>query len=325
MVLNMQELSKKDRFLIVATFFWFVIGLIFSLYLLDEENLENYEFLLLFLIILSPPIIYWSYRWILGGEKSERKKEKERNKFELIKSSPTIENNVTIKNINSYVIAIIVFYLFIVFGFAADLVVNEYLKSQAQLHGWGKIPLDIPRNAESWSSAIVYFRVLSGVACIIAILIAYKEAKAQITEIGISGLTCSVGWFIAWIIIPFANLVMPWRALGSLDRATKFAAIYGRKGDQWNAKGIKWISWRAVFVGVCFVIAGTSSTLINKAVVELSQKEPTSIYHFYGIINENNLLISITIAVYLLFGISIVVYFGMVNKNLKKIGSESIP
>ena len=322
--LDIMNISKEDRFLIVASFFWFVGGLIFSLYYMSEEHLKIHEFFILLFAILSPPIIYWSYRWIFGGEKSEIAKEKELNKLEQIELSQLIDCNLTTYNINSYVISIIVFSLFMIVGFCADIFINEYLKFQVFSSGWGEAPIDVVRNAEAWSSASMYFRLFSGIAFLIAILISYNETKARITALGFSGLTCSIGRLIAWLIIPFANMVMPWRAFGALDRASRFAAKYYRSGDLGNATGVMWVSWRATFVGICFIITGLTAVLINKEMAELSNQTPSSIYQFTSLINNTNQLLAISMFVYGLFAVSVVVYFSGLNGNLKEVEARSL-
>ena len=122
-----------------------------------------------------------------------------------------------------------------------------------------------------------------------------------------------------WFIIPFANIVMPWRAFGALDRAAKFAAKYGRGGELWNQKGHRGLSYGAILLGVLFVLVGTSATIYNKQLASISTRTPHDIWEFVSLIHQSNELLFLMGAIYALFMGAVWMYFFFINKNLQSI------
>lgn len=147
----------------------------------------------------------------------------------------------------------------------------------------------------------------------------YADAKIYLEGAGVKGIKCSVGMLFIWGVIPFANLVMPWRAFGALDRAAIFASTFKRGGELWKKKGYRKISIRSIFMGVSFFATGISALLYNSKIDGIRNKRISSAYEFEIMASEiNKLLISMTFF-YSLLTISFMLYFYYLNLNTKNI------
>jgi hypothetical protein len=317
--------SKKDRLLIVLSAVWAIGSLISSLFIMDEGRLEIYQFLIVLILLLTPIIIHWGYRWVTGGEKTEKEKEKDALKEELVYNSPVLVETGRLYGVKKQLILLFIFSLLVLVGFSADIFINQYMIDTAYQYGWGKIPQTAITNVENWSTYTMYFRVFFILAFIITVGITYSDVKEQLVSIGIEGLKCSLGMLIVWTIIPFANLVMPWRAFGALDRAAVYASQNKCGGILWNTKGQKKISIRAIFVSMCFITIGMASIFYNKRLASLEKSTPTEIYGFMRLIDQSNELQILITAVWALFMFSILLFFYFLNRNMEKIKQEILP
>ncbi len=160
----------------------------------------------------------------------------------------------------------------------------------------------------------MYLRVSSGILLLMVIAFSYFSIKNQLEKAGIVGIRCSVGLLFLWFLVPFFNLIMPWRACGALDRAAKFAARHGRSGDLWNQKGFRKISVRSVNMGVIFVVIGGYSIFYNKKLEQLAEAAPTDFYSFSKIIREQNDFLIVLIFLFSVYFVVIWVYFFFLNR-----------
>jgi hypothetical protein len=80
-----------------------------------------------------------------------------------------------------------------------------------------------------------------------------RHAQANLFAFGIRDLRFSPGWVIAWWLIPFANLVMPFKTVGELVRHSTGA----HETPPWLA------AWWGCFVGATLLIAFGSSVVAD--------------------------------------------------------------
>ena len=116
-------------------------------------------------------------------------------------------------------------------------------------------------------------------------LISFNEIRSQLISSGVVGLKHSVGWLVLWYVIPFANLVMPWKIFGALDRAIQYCLKYLRVGENWNKKGFKSFSWRALVMAILFIQSGAVAIFFNREIAKISRIKPDSDYSFTRMIN----------------------------------------
>lgn len=317
-----QTKSRTDRVVILLSAVWCVASLILALFIMEEEHLEAHEFLFLLLIFLSPVILYWSVRWVRGGEKTQKAEEKDNAYTELVSKEPSLITTTTTYGLGKKLHAMAFFGLLMLAGFAADFFINLHMIDKAYEYGWGNIPQSLISDVEQWSNYSMILRAASGIAFLIVVAMSYTDIKVQLEGSGVKGIKCSVGMLFVWLIIPFANIVMPWRAFGALDRAAKYAAKFKRGGELWNQKGHRGVSFRSISMGVLFVVMGGSATIYNKELASLANRTPDTIYAFGRIINKNNDLLIFMAVVYAAFMLSVWVYFFYLNKNVKRVGSS---
>ncbi len=68
--------------------------------------------------------------------------------------------------------------------------------------------------------SMVGIQLLLFVLTVIFWLLWQHRAQANLTALGVQGLRFTPGWAVGWWFIPFANLVMPFLAMGELTRAS---------------------------------------------------------------------------------------------------------
>lgn len=314
-----QTKSRVDRLIILLSAVWFVASLILSLFIMEEEGLETHEFLLLLMVFLSPIFIYWAVRWVRDGDKTKRDEEKEDKYAEVVRKEPALITTSVSFGLGRKLQLLMLFAAFMLAGFAADFFINLHMTDTAIQHGWGNIPPSLISDVERWTNYSMIVRATSGIGFLIVVAMAYTDAKVQLEGSGVRGIKCSVGMLFVWFIIPFANIVMPWRAFGALDRAANFAAKYGRGGELWNQKGHRGVSYRAILLGVLFVLVGTSATIYNKQLASISTRTPHDIWDFASLIHQSNELLVLMGAIYALFIGAVWMYFFFINKNLQSI------
>jgi hypothetical protein len=315
--------SRKERLITLVSAIWCVGSIILALFIMEEEYLEAHEFVSLLLAFLAPVVIYWAVRWVKGGEKSEKEVEKERKYADVLAQQPALSVANKLEGLGLKLYLLTFFAALVTAGFGADFFINQYMIDEAYEHGWGNIPQLVIVNVEQWSTYSQYVRAGAGIAFLIIVAVAYTDIKVQLEGTGLKGIKCSVGMLALWLIIPFANFVMPWRAFGALDRAAKFAAKSGRSGDLWNKKGFRGVSVRSVFMGFMFVITGSFATLYNKEVASLAARTPSDVYEFVSLIRNNNeLLVGMALAYALYMG-SILIYFFLLNRNVRSIKAST--
>lgn len=319
---RLQIRSRNDRIVTIVSVIWCVASVVLALFIMKDDYLEAHEFLLLLIVFLSPVLIYWSVKWIRSGEKSEKQLEKEKIYDDLLRQQPDLVVSKPLNGIGNKIHFLTLFTLLMIAGFVADFFINQYMIDQAYTHGWGNIPKIVISNVETWSLYSMYLRGAAGIGFLIVVAIGYTDIKLQLERIGIEGIRCSVGMLALWLIIPFVNIVVPWRVFGALDRATKFAAIRNKAGSLWNEKGHKGLSLRAMGMGVMFVVTGISATLYIKELASIAARTPYDVYGFVRIIRQNNELLIGMAVVYTLFMASIWIYFFYLNRNLSLISYE---
>jgi hypothetical protein len=312
-----QTKSRIDRIIVLLSVAWIIVSIIYVMYIMEEIGLEAYEFLFFIIIFISPVLIYWAVKWIRGGEKIEKAEKENKTYLEIILSEPSFINRTILFGLGKKLYILMLFAALIPFSFLIDVFINLHLVDKIWEYGWGNIPSSLVLDTNQWSQNSVILRAALVIGFLILVGISYADIKIQLEYSGVKGIKCSVGMMFVWFIIPFANIVMPWRVFGALDRAAKYAANYGRGGDLWNKKGHRGVSYRAILMGIMFVLTGASAMLYNKKIASLYTRTPEDIYSFVNLSQQINTLNIFIGCIYALFTSSVCLYFFFLNKNIK--------
>jgi hypothetical protein len=314
-----QFASRKERLAGVLSAAWFVLSLIWTLYVAEDEGLYLYETLILFSLLMAPVAIYWAVSWIKHGEPTNEKP------FEpdLLNEQPKLVVPQPLRGLQYRAHIFMIFSVMLILGLISDLLVNQYLVGTIQRYGYGSVPADVVSEIEQWSSFAEYARLISLFGISITFISSYIAAKRQLEVSGVTGLACTAPLLVLWFFIPIANLFMPWRALGSLDRAACFACLYGRGGELWRDKKFMSISWRAAFMGVAFFLSGMYSIVSNIEFKSLSQRMPIGNSGAIRIIEKSSELIIPSIFLVSVLLLTMWIFINTLNRRLIKI-NESV-
>lgn len=311
--------SKNNRIVIAFYIGWMFVSIISSIYITEENYLKLYEFVIILLLFLSPSILYFSVRWIKNGESKQVGKEENIYIDDSTLEGPPLVTVASDFGIDKKLYGMMFCAFLFISGFFAEIIINMHMIDTVYYYGWGRVPVSFFENMGILGGYLSIFKIISGSIFLIFVAMSYTDAKIYLEGAGVKGIKCSVGMLFIWGVIPFANLVMPWRAFGALDRAAIFASTFKRGGELWNKKGYRKISIRSIFMGISFFATGISALLYNSNMDRIRNKRIISAYEFEIMANEINRLLISTTFFYALFAISFILYFYYLNINAKNI------
>lgn len=315
-----QFASRQERLAVVLSAGWSLLSLIWTLYVTEDEGLYAYETLILFSLFMAPVAVFWAVSWIRHGEP---KQDREVVDAELLNEQPKLFAPQPLKGLQYRAHIFVFFSVMLILGLISDMLVNQYLIGTIQRYGYGSVPADVVSEIEQWSSFAEYARLISLFGIAITFISSYIEAKRQLEVSGVTGIACTAPLLVLWFFIPIANLFMPWRVLGSLDRASSYACLYGRGGELWKDKKFNSISWRATLMGIAFFLSGMYSIVSNIEFKSLSQRMPIGDTGAIRIIEKSNELIIPSIFLVSALLLTIWIFMNTLNRRLLKI-NESI-
>jgi len=219
--------SKRDRVRIVVSGLWILFATVAALYYNDEYRGHTAQTAMVFVIVYMPVLLYWGYWWISSAPPDPETLKVAQERANAIQNALPLEPYSRPLGIKSHVIVLGALLLLAIFAEVYSLYAPTTLNSTFIIGA----PL-----IGAW----------------IVFLSAYHQIRKQLIKIGIQGLRVSTGWLVFWFMFPIANMIIPWLALGSLDRANHFAAKYGRTGTLWNQQGFRTFSWRAMLLALSY-------------------------------------------------------------------------
>lgn len=318
MSFNLKELSRKDRILVVLSAVWFLLSLLFSLMIAEEEYYEIYEFFALFLFLLLPVGGYWSLRWIRNADDSDKKSNKVIvSKLNEFKNAPSLLLLRGQAKIDKHVFWLILLASIFVLAWILDIALVESIRTEVRQVGLKNVPATFYENVDFYSSLCVGLRIVVLLAFMGVFLDAYSKVKKSVSNAGVQGLECSGRMLFVWFILPLMNIIMPWRVLGSLDRATTFVTRYEVGGAIWNEKGNRGFSWKSFCLGFLFIFTGFVSKVAQNEIQHVTKKFSTAKYGYFGLLNQIQTISIVNLAAFFLFLSCSVFFWWSLNKKIK--------
>jgi len=259
--------TRRGRVIVAASAAWFLATVVIFLIMLSQRGTKGSEALVISLILNLPLISFWTYQWIKQGKPCDDDI-KNNQKSEVIKSAPPLVKLSEKLSLKYEATAFLVLSACVLGTYIWVLVIYSNIQRAVREYGYGNVPLDIIENFVKYEEIAINASWVLSIASAIAFLAAYNRIIKQLTAVGVKGLKTSTWMLIVWFAIPIASLFMPWLALGKVDRATRFAAKYGRGGEVWNMKGVRSFSWRTILMALTFLIylavaAGAKNRLLT--------------------------------------------------------------
>lgn len=100
----------------------------------------------------------------------------------------------------------------------------------------------VPGWAEGWWWRVGWIPSLVSQATVVVWLVWQYHATANLWSRGVADLRFTPGWAVGWWFVPFANLVMPYRAMRELDRRSTRS---GQPRSNGSLLRWWWVAWLA--------------------------------------------------------------------------------